>query len=71
MDGNSNDVNVQPGHALAVHKGDYQKSPGKLRFQNLGKNSLSSIIGSYKSAVSKHARRLGFEFAWHTRFLDM
>ncbi len=40
------------------------------RFQNPGKNSISSIVGSYKSAVSKHARRLGFEFAWQTRFYD-
>lgn len=40
------------------------------RFQNPGKNSISSIVGSYKSAVSKHARRLGFEFAWQSRFYD-
>ena len=40
------------------------------RFQNQGKNTLSSIIGSYKSAVSKHAHRLGFDFAWQSRFHD-
>ncbi|MFN5912427.1 MAG: transposase, partial [Bacteroidota bacterium] len=38
------------------------------RFQNIGKNSVSSIIGSYKSAVSKHAHRLGYEFQWQRRF---
>ncbi len=43
---------------------------GQNRFQNIGKNSLSSLIGSYKSAVTKHARRLGFEFAWQSRFHD-
>ena len=43
---------------------------GKQRFQNIGKNSVSSIIGSYKSAVTKHANRLGFEFHWQTRFHD-
>jgi putative transposase len=43
---------------------------GQQRFQNQGKNSLSSIIGSYKSAVSKHAHRLGFDFEWQTRFHD-
>ncbi|MBE7411917.1 MAG: hypothetical protein L6Q54_02835 [Leptospiraceae bacterium] len=52
---------VETGHAL---------SPRQQRFQNIGKNSVSSIIGSYKSAVTKHAHRLGFEFEWQTRFRD-
>ncbi len=43
---------------------------GRKRFQNQSKNSVSSIIGSYKSAVSKHAHRLGFVFAWQERFYD-
>ncbi|HER40683.1 MAG TPA: transposase [Salinimicrobium catena] len=33
-------------------------------------NSISTIIRSYKSATSKHAHRLGFEFEWQTRFHD-
>lgn len=32
--------------------------------------SLSTIIRSYKSAVTKHAHRLGFEFEWQTRFYE-
>ncbi|MCH7611786.1 MAG: transposase [Candidatus Marinimicrobia bacterium] len=32
--------------------------------------SVSCIIGSFKSAVSKHAHRLGFEFEWQERFYD-
>lgn len=43
---------------------------GKKRFQNQGKNTLSSIIGSYKSAVTKHTHRLGFDFDWQSRFND-
>jgi REP element-mobilizing transposase RayT len=43
---------------------------GKTRFQNPGKNSVSSIIGSYKSAVTKHANRLNLENGWQTRFHD-
>lgn len=43
---------------------------GEYRFQNQGKNSVSSIIGGYKSAVSKHARRLGYEFGWQASFWD-
>jgi len=47
-----------------------EKTIGQQRFQNIGKNSVSSIVGSYKSAVTKHAHRLGYEFAWQTRFHD-
>lgn len=43
---------------------------GQKRFQNQGKNTISSIIGAYKSAVTRHARRLGFEFGWQASFHD-
>ncbi len=33
-------------------------------------NSISSIIRSYKPAVTKHAHRLGYEFKWQSRFYD-
>ena len=45
-------------------------SPAQSRFQNQGKNTISSIVGSYKSAVTKHAHRLGYEFGWQARFHD-
>jgi len=32
--------------------------------------SVSTIIRSYKSAVTRHAHRLGFAFQWQTRFYD-
>lgn len=32
--------------------------------------SLSSVVRSYKSAVTKHARRLGYHFAWQSLFYD-
>jgi putative transposase len=40
------------------------------RFQNQGKNTVSSIIGSYKLTVTKHANWLGIEFGWQSRFHD-
>ena len=46
------------------------KNIGKNRFQNQGKNTISSIIGSYKSAVTKHLNRLNFDFAWQPLFYD-
>ena len=72
---------VQTGHALSLQqsKQSQQSQPvgksikptiGQTRFQNIGKNTVSSIIGSYKSAVTKHANRLGLVHGWQTRFYD-
>ena len=33
-------------------------------------NSVSAIIRSYKSAVTRQAHRLGLDFAWQPRFYD-
>lgn len=68
--------NVETGHALSLRQTEQlngqlnEPTIGQQRFQNIGKNSISSIVGSYKSAVTKHAHRLGFEFEWQTRFYD-
>jgi REP element-mobilizing transposase RayT len=66
-------VNVETRHALSLHH--HQQSPAQQRFQNQGKNTVSSIIGSYKSAVTKHANRMGLKheeesFGWQSRFHD-
>ncbi|MGB7786647.1 MAG: hypothetical protein WBL27_11140, partial [Salinimicrobium sp.] len=57
-------------HALPLHHHDPEKTLGQQRFQNQGKNTLSSIVGSYKSAVTKHANRLNLEFGWQPLFYD-
>jgi len=61
--GIGNDINVETRHALSLQSPQHQ-TMGSQRFQNQGRNTISSIIGSYKSAVSKHAHRLGFDFQW-------
>jgi putative transposase len=68
----ANDIDdVETRHALSLHHAPITRpNIGSSRFQNQGKNSVSSIIGSYKSAVTKHANRLGFEFGWQERFHD-
>lgn len=33
-------------------------------------DSISAIVRSYKSAVTKHANRSGFDFKWQSRFHD-
>ncbi|KAA6318995.1 hypothetical protein EZS27_031063 [termite gut metagenome] len=55
-------------HALPLQQ-QLQLQPSS-RFQNQGTNTLSSIIGSYKSAVSKHAHRLGFAFTWQRNYYE-
>ena len=41
-----------------------------MRFQNPGKNTISTIIGGYKSAVSAKAHCLQADFKWQSRFHD-
>jgi len=45
-------------------------TPGQKRFQNQGRNTISSIIGSYKSVVTRHARKSNPDFGWQPRFWD-
>lgn len=66
---NANVDNVETGHALSLPTEIIQK-PGLQRFQNIGKNTISSIVGSYKSAVTKHANRLGYPHQWQKLFYD-
>lgn len=40
------------------------------RFQNIGRQSISAIVGSFKSAVSRKSREINPVFAWHPRFHD-
>ena len=63
-------LSLPTSNAPSNETSDPPKTIGQQRFQNIGKNSISSIVGSYKSAVTKHARRLGFDFHWQTRFYD-
>ncbi len=40
------------------------------KFQNQGKGTLSSIVGSYKSACTKAIRAYKDDFAWQDNFYD-
>lgn len=69
-----NDDSVETRHALSLQPPPDQppseNTIGQQRFQNQGKNTISSIVGSYKSAVTRHCHRLDLDFAWQTRFYD-
>lgn len=45
-------------------------TPGQQRFRNQEKNNVSSIIGSFKSAVSNQAHQIKSSFGWQARFYD-
>lgn len=68
---------VETTHALSLQSSPQTPLPtqppktiGQQRFQHQGSKTLSSIVGSYKSAVSRHAHRLGYDFSWQSRFYD-
>jgi len=64
---------VKTRHALSLQTSQTPQTPqtpAQKRFRNPGKNTVSSIMGSYKSEVTKHAHRLGYEFGWQSRMWD-
>ena len=72
---------VMPSHIhgiLVIDKKDDQEfnlddinyMKGHKRFRNPGKNNISSIIGSYKSFVTKNAHKISKQFEWQTGFYD-
>ena len=69
--GNHPPNSVQTLHATSQsHPQQNQKNPQMAKISPKS-NSISTIIRSYKSATTKHAHRLGFDFEWQTRFYDI
>ena len=77
---NGNGFNVvETRHALSLRKTDPgQSKPEKTeeskqshpRFRNPGKNTISSMIGSFKSSVTKFCNENKLPFGWQSRFHD-
>ncbi|HEX2394360.1 MAG TPA: transposase [Bacteroidales bacterium] len=65
---------IMPNHIhgiITINKSaPYNENNIVPRSRNQGKNTLSSIIGSYKSAVTKSIRKTVFMFSWQPRFYD-
>lgn len=62
-------------HASSLHVSSLPVSKKTTKNEQMAKispkpNSVSTIIRSYKSAVTKHANRLGLENGWQSRFHD-
>ncbi|WP_461640387.1 transposase [Labilibaculum euxinus] len=56
-------------HATSVHNGSDSKNE-KMAAISPKKGSLASILRSYKSAVTKEARKTDPDFEWQERFYD-
>jgi putative transposase len=72
--GNDDNFNSETGHALSLQSSQPAKSEsGKQphhRFRNQGKNTISSMVGSFKSAVTKRCNENNLSFGWQSRFHD-
>jgi len=60
---------VETGHALSLQS-ETETSFQCLRFRNQGKNTISAMVGSFKSAVTKWCNENNLPFAWQVRFHD-
>ena len=63
---------VETGHALSLQPNmdESQTKPKHPRFRNQGKQTISSMVGSFKSAVTKYCNENGLRFGWQSRFHD-
>ena len=64
-----NNTHVRATHASPLQTPHNNRTGGTCPART--RTKLPTIIGSYKSAVSKHVRRLGYtEFAWHRNYYE-
>jgi REP element-mobilizing transposase RayT len=49
---------------------EFPETIGHMRLRKPGKNTVSTMIGGFKSAVSKEAAKVGLHFGWQSRFYD-
>lgn len=66
----ANENNGSVGQLKDIFNSAPNKSIGQSRHQNQGKHTISSIIGSYKSIVTKNSRKINPDFGWQSLFHD-
>jgi putative transposase len=57
----------QTGHALSLQN---NSTPPHARFRNQGIGTISSMVGSFKSALTNWCNENKYPFGWQTRFHD-
>jgi REP element-mobilizing transposase RayT len=67
---NTGPVVVETGHALSLQQQQIGESKQQQhpRFRNQGKNTISAMVGSFKSAVTRLSGEQ--DFGWQSRFHD-
>lgn len=73
IDNNSLPRVAETGHALSPRNPIAEEAdikPRHPRFRNQGRNTISAMVGSFKSAVTKHCNENKFRFGWQSRFHD-
>lgn len=78
IDNNSLINVVETGYALSLQEKSTQETTDQVeeekerhpRFRNQGRNTISAMVGSFKSAVSKYCNERKLGFGWQTRFYD-
>jgi len=71
IENNSLPLVVETRHALSLRKTDInepEEKPKHPRYRNQGKNTISAMVGSFKSAVTKYSSENKIKFGWQTRF---
>jgi putative transposase len=61
---------VETRHALSLRQTSNGPPAHHFRFRNQGKNTISAMVGSFKSAVTKFCNENNLTFAWQSRFHD-
>jgi len=69
---------VDTRHALSLRQSDSDQSPQSeskpkqphFRFRNQGRNTISAMVGSFKSVVTKLCNESRVPFGWQSRFHD-
>ena len=73
MDNRSDFNFVETRHALSLQKTnneDHETKQPHPRFRNQGRNTISAMVGSFKSAVTKFCNENKFQLGWQSRFHD-
>ena len=65
-----NPLFVETRHALSLRHTPNEPPARHFRFRNQGKNTISAMVGSFKSAVSKYCNKNNLSFGWQSRFHD-
>ncbi len=70
--GRDDDGRDEIGQCPISNNDDDPRTPAQKRFRNQGKNTVSSIVGSFKSVCTKHINLVfpEMEFGWQKLFWD-